>query len=65
MNCPSCNLKTRTIDTRQYYEPTLSFNWAARRIKCEGCGLISKTVELPHEDYEMLYLAYVGTKGFP
>lgn len=59
MNCPNCSNKTKTVDTRQYLEPNLGFYWACRRIKCEGCGLISKTVELPQEEYTKMYNAYV------
>jgi hypothetical protein len=59
VNCTNCNSKTKTVDTRQYLEADLGFNWACRRIKCEGCGLISKTVELPQEEYEKMYNAYV------
>jgi transcriptional regulator NrdR family protein len=58
MKCPNCSAKTKTVDTRQYVEPDGDFFWVARRTKCDGCGLITKTVEVPQETWTKVFEFY-------
>lgn len=47
MKCPECNGKNRTVDSRQYRDTSMDFNWVERRTVCPECNIITKTVELP------------------
>ena len=58
MKCPSCNGKTRTIDTRQYIDPSGDFYWVSRRIKCGHCDTIRRTVEIPQETWTKVFDFY-------
>ena len=47
MKCPKCNGKNRTIDSRQYRDTSMGFNWVERRTVCPDCNTLTKTIEMP------------------
>ena len=59
MKCPTCHLKARTIDTRHYIERDMGFPWVFRRIKCGQCNGIHRTVEIPQDEYNKMFHAYM------
>ena len=47
MQCPSCQVNTKVIETRNYIDPEHQFLFTKRRRKCLSCGMPFDTIEIP------------------
>jgi transcriptional regulator NrdR family protein len=57
VKCPTCQDKTRTVDTRNFYDPNEDFDYVERRHMCENCGHKFQSIEVNIEEWNRRVIA--------